>query len=210
MIHSEQDGERETQGQSGQSGFVESARGLNSHIIRTSVKSIQTNSGQVRGNSRTTSRRVTWSYKLISRQAQTPEFAGMNSSSVHGTRSWGGPSIDSLFIDTNGHREFTIDSVNIGPTERKAAQWVRNSDSFIEEINFRAMKYKIEANSNESTPHDCNEEIINTAHVTDLDNQSQQSYVDNPRGNRSRLWPKTFEVGHSAILTHLNEEKINV
>ena len=210
MIKSEEAGQRETNEQGSQASFVHSDKRVNFQIVSSRVKSIDTNSSQVSRNARATSRRVTWSNKLVNREAKSFEFAGVNSPSMHRTRGWCSPSVDSFIANVNGHGVFTVKRVDVCPTESKTLQWVRYSNAFIEELNFRTMQNKVETDADKNTPSESNNCGLEAAHKDFLDIQGNQTNIDYPGRNNSRLWSEDFEVGHRAILAQLLEEKFNV
>lgn len=209
MIQREQAGDGKTKEQGNEAKSIYSDDGINFRFSGSANKSIESSSGKVSSNTRVTSRRVTWSYKCVNRESKAFELAGMNTSGMHRAQSWSGPSVDSLIMDADGHGVSTVDGIDYRPTKSVALKRISYSNTFIKELNFRTMKHKVEADSNECTPHGYHQGILKAVQKEFLNVECDQSYIDNPCRNGSRLRSKDFEISHGAILAQLLEEKIN-
>jgi len=109
---------------------------------------------------RVTTRRFSSAHIISVGDLQPSDLSGVNSSAVISTRGLSRPRINFLTADSDIHREFGADFLNLIPTDRDLAKWISDCDSFIKDGHLGANKAEVKEVADQQRPtQGCNKAV---------------------------------------------------
>ena len=154
---------------------VSTISGTDSLITR---ESIETNSRKSYSYSRVTTRRFASAHVASVGNLQSSYLAGMNISTVISAGSLSRPGVHFLATNSDIHREFGTDLLNLVPTNRDLAKWISDCDSFIEDSYLGADKGKVKEVANQQRPTKSCDEAINGFQVKTLRSETSRQKIN--------------------------------
>ena len=123
-------------------------------------ESAKSNSRKSYSYTRVTTRRFSSAHVVSVGDLQPSDLSGVNSSAVISTRGLSRPRINFLTTDSDVHREFGADFLNLIPTDRDLAKWISDCDSFIKDGHLGANKAEVKEVADQQRPtQGCNKAV---------------------------------------------------
>ena len=141
---------------------------------------------------------------------KTTYFTGVNSSGVISSRCLSTP--DSNFVavaELQEGRVFSLDNVNILPTQTNGGQWIGYVDPFIENFNAWSVQNNVIEQSEQQTPRESGQGVRKTVTVKTLKAHSTQEQIPQNCGGDRTTGSKKFTIVHRSILS-LKAEVLHV
>lgn len=136
-------------------------------------------------------------------QFHSSNFAGMNTSGVVATGSWGSPSKDfATVMQEDRQAVFGFDFIDLIPSDGEFLDWVRNGYALIEDENLWLINDEINDAAEENRPIESNEAAGERATQPILNIQTTNQNQNNPSRNGAGFGSKKFGVSHMRILSH--------
>jgi hypothetical protein len=133
------------------SGYVE-IRTVGSTDSFSLSKGVVTNSSKSYSYSRVAARRFTSAHAVGIWNLQSSDLSGMNSSAVISAWGLSSPRVDFFASNTDIHREFNADLLNLIPTDRSFAKRVGDRDAFIKDGHLGADKAEMKEIADQQRP----------------------------------------------------------
>ena len=120
----------------------------------------KSNSRKSYSYSRVTSRRFSSAHIISVGDLQSFDLGGMNISAVISTGGLSRPSVNFLTTNSDIHREFGADLLNLIPADRYLAKWISDCDSFIKDGHLGADKGEVKEVADQQRPtQGCNKAV---------------------------------------------------
>ena len=200
MKHSHKHNGAGQNGHSGYEGFFADERVTQTIASLLTAESDQSSAQQISDHTRISSRRFTRTD--VSINMKTTDFTRVNSAGVISSRCLGAP--DSNFVAVVELQEggvFSLDDVNILPTQNNGGQWIRNTDPFVENFDTWTMQIDVYKQGEKQTPRQSGQGVRKTVTVKTLKAHSTQEQIPQNCGGDRTTGSKKFTIIHRSILS---------
>lgn len=153
-------GDYKESNQSGQTVTVKFSSVVTRTFSGTAVKSFQADASKSESLSRVSTRRFTGSHVVEIGDLQSANLTGMDSSAVISAWGLSSPRVDFFASNTDIHREFNADLLNLIPTDRSFAKRVGDRDAFIKDGHLGADKAEMKEIADQQRPTQGRNETI--------------------------------------------------
>ena len=208
MKHSHKHNGADQNGHSGYERFFAHERVTQAIASLLTAESDQSSAQQISDHTRISSRR--FARTDVSINMKTTYFTGVNSSGVISSRCLSTP--DSNFVavaELQEGRVFSLDNVNILPTQTNGGQWIGYVDPFIENFNAWSVQNNVIEQSEQQTPRESGQGVRKTVTVKTLKAHSTQEQIPQNCGGDRTTGSKKFTIVHRSILS-LKAEVLHV
>ena len=158
--------------------------------------------GHVSADSRITFKRVTHTTRSIS---TGKKISTVHSSTVSTTRSWSGPSVETLASNLDGHAVLGFDLLNQIPRSGDLFGWVNNLDALIKEQNIGLEEEQVRTEGSGAADTNRHQDI--SAVEEALKNKSDKEGDKNPAASNGAAGSKLFDVCHCASFSQMGSTK---
>ena len=201
MIDIKNDATEHSASNNGEATSIENGGGSNISITTAGKKILITHTRTVDSSTRIRTRRVGGSDASVVLDSKSFDITTVKRTRTVTTRRWSGPSIDSAIIEGNSQGVFSANLFDFIPTDSELAKWIDDSNSFIEENNFGAMHNQVDSHTNQGTPSEGSESLVQSSNENTLDNHDRNQRVSDVSANHSSDGAKSFPVAHAPIFT---------
>lgn len=158
--------------------------------------------GHVSADSRITFKRVTHTTRSIS---TGKKISTVHSSTVSTTRSWSGPSVETLASNLDGHAVLGFDLLNQIPRSGDLFGWVNNLDALIKEQNVGLKEEQVGTVSAGATDTNGHQDI--SAVEEALKNKSNKESNQNPTTCDCTTGSELLAICHCASFSQMGSTK---
>ena len=201
MIEIQNNATEQSATNNGDATSVENNGSSNISITTEGKKILITHTRTVDSSTRIRTRRVGGSDASVVLDSQAFDITTVKRTRTVTTRRWSGPGIDSAIIDGNSESVFGANIFDFIPTDSESVKWIDDSNSFIEENDFGAMHNQVDAHTNEHTPGNSSESLVQSSDENTLDNHDCNHRVSDVSANHSTDGAKSFTIAHAPIFT---------
>jgi len=185
----------------GNSTSIDNDGSGNISITTEGKKILITHTRTVDSSTRIRTRRVGSSDASVVLNTQAFDITTVKRTRTVTTRRWSGPGTDGAIIEGNIQSVFGANVFDFIPTDSEAAKWINDSNPFIKENNFGAMHNQVDAHTNENSPSDSSESLMQSPDENALDNHDRNQRVGDVSANHSTDGAKSFTIAHAPIFT---------
>jgi len=177
---------------------VRTVRSTNGVILS---EGIEANSSKSYSYSRVATRRFTSAHIVNVGDVQPFDFSGMDSSAVISAWSLSRPRVDLFATDSDIHREFGADFLNLIPTDGDLAKWISDCDAFIKDGHLGADKSQVEEVAEEQRPTQGCDKASQGFHEETLCAQASREKIDGTGEEVTTSRAVDLRISHTSSLS---------